>query len=92
MNEPSKERIERAARAICRAGICGPKEHLDEQEATHWRRFVLESEATLTADDSLLAAENELLRKLLGGPVGALELFAPKSQLLTKIRAEREGE
>lgn len=41
--------IERVARAICRAGICGPKDHLDEQENANWRKFVLEARAAIEA-------------------------------------------
>lgn len=41
--------IERVARAICRAGICGPRAHLDEQESLHWRKFQPEARAAIKA-------------------------------------------
>lgn len=41
--------VERVARAICRAGICGPRAHLDEQEDLHWRRYVPEARAAIEA-------------------------------------------
>lgn len=41
--------IERVARAICRAGISGPKDHLDEQENRNWRKFVPEARAAIKA-------------------------------------------
>lgn len=43
------EMIERVARAICRSGICGPREHLDEQENLNWRKFELEARAAIEA-------------------------------------------
>ena len=43
------EIVERVARAICRAGICGPKDHLDEQEDRSWRKFELEARAAIAA-------------------------------------------
>lgn len=43
------EVVERVARAICRAGICGPKDHLDEQEDRNWRKFELEARAAIAA-------------------------------------------
>lgn len=43
------EMIERVARAICRAGICGPRAHIEEQVNLHWRKFELEARAALSA-------------------------------------------
>lgn len=43
------EMIERMARAICRAGICGPRDHIEEQVNLHWRKFELEARAALSA-------------------------------------------
>lgn len=43
------EMIERVARAICRAGICGPRDHLNEQEDRNWRKFELEARAAIAA-------------------------------------------
>ena len=48
-NNINERMIEAGARAICRAGICGPKSHLDEQEDLHWRNFELEAKACLEA-------------------------------------------
>lgn len=54
------EMVERVARAICRAGICGPRDHLDQQENANWRKFTLEAraaiEAMLDPTDEMLAA------------------------------------
>lgn len=41
--------IERVARAICRAGITGPKDHLNEQENSNWRKFESEARAAIEA-------------------------------------------
>lgn len=46
--------IEKVARAICRAGICGPRSHLDEQENLHWRKFELEAKAAIAAYEEFL--------------------------------------
>lgn len=43
------EMIEKVARAICRAGICGPRSHLDEQENLHWRSFEIQAKASIEA-------------------------------------------
>lgn len=45
----SEALIERVARAICRAGICGPRSHLDEQEEINWRKFEIEAKAAIAA-------------------------------------------
>jgi hypothetical protein len=41
--------VERVARAICRAGICGPRSHLDQQENENWRSFKIEARAAISA-------------------------------------------
>lgn len=43
------EMLERVARAICRGGMTGPKDHLDEQENSNWRMFVVEARAAIAA-------------------------------------------
>ena len=49
MIEPTEAMVERVARAICRARICGPKDHLDEQENNNWRSFEIEAKAGIAA-------------------------------------------
>jgi hypothetical protein len=43
------EMVEVVAKAICRAGICGPRVHVDEQVSLHWRKFELEAHAAIDA-------------------------------------------
>lgn len=43
------EMIERVARAICRAGMSGPKDHLNKQENLNWRKFEIEARAAIEA-------------------------------------------
>lgn len=41
--------VERVARAICRAGICGPRDHIEAEVNRNWRKFVLEARAAISA-------------------------------------------
>lgn len=41
--------VERVARAICRAGICGPRDHIEAEVNRNWRKFVLEARAAIAA-------------------------------------------
>lgn len=68
----TQEQIEKVARAICRAGICGPKSHLDEQEERNWRKFELEAKAAIQAMQpqegwrDIECAEKEHGKRILG--------------------------
>lgn len=55
--------VEKVARSICRAGICGPRSHLDEQEEIHWRKYELEAKAAIKT----LAASGHLATGKGGG-------------------------
>lgn len=57
--------IEKMARKICRAGICGPRQHLDEQENNHWRKFELEAKAALACVLEELTGIDEVLESCL---------------------------
>lgn len=54
---------EAMARTICRAGICGPGDHLDEQERIHWRKYEMEANAVLNLIEPTLRRALEALEQ-----------------------------